>query len=50
MACFFYLIVYQSKNMVADFDESISLQWYPPLDFLNYVDSRFLEEDYGIFL
>ena len=47
LGCFFYIILLINKDEFAE--DGLSLQWYPPLDFVNYVDSLILSDAYDFY-
>ena len=47
LGCFLYLIVLIHKYDVDE--DGVALQWYPPLDFVNFVDSLLFTDTYPFF-
>jgi hypothetical protein len=46
MGCFMWLVVKQSKD---EFEDGISLRYYPPLDWINVADSELFIDDTPVF-
>ena len=45
IACFFYSCVLMNFEVVED---GKAMKWYPPLDYVNYVDSKLFDCDYPL--
>jgi len=46
IACFLYSVVLINSKIVID---GRAMKWYPPLDFINYNESKLFQDDYTLF-